>query len=169
MSDASKEIVQIVDRNNRPAGQVPRHVMRRDGLTHRASYILVFNRAGELFVQKRTLTKDVFPGFWDVAAGGVVLGGESYEQSAYRELFEELGVKDTQLEFLFDHYYADQQNKVWGHVFSCCAEGPFVLQQEEIDEGIFLSPEEILARSNSEPFTPDGIEIVKRYLILRDK
>ncbi len=167
MSSPDKEIVQIVDTCNRPVAQVPRHIMRRDGLIHRASYILVFNRVGHLFVQKRTIIKDVFPGYWDVAAGGVVLGTESYEQSAYRELQEELGVEDTRLTFLFDHYYADQQNKVWGYVYSCCSDGPFILQKEEIDEGKFLSIDEILRLQQSEPFTPDGIEIVKRYQNLK--
>ena len=163
MCKASKEIVQIVDKNNRPVDQVARHIMRRERLIHRASYILVFNSAGQLFVQKRTTTKDVFPGFWDVAAGGVVLADESYEHSAYRELHEELGVQNVQLEFLFDHYYADQLNKVWGYVYRCYSEGPFILQKEEIDEGRFLSLDDILEMDKSEPFTPDGIEIIKRY------
>ena len=163
MSKASKEIVQIVDKNNTPVDRVFRHIMRRDGLIHRASYILVFNGAGQLFVQKRTMTKDVFPGFWDVAAGGVVLADESYEQSAHRELHEELGVENVKLEFLFDHYYEDHLNKVWGYVYRCRSEGPFILQKEEIDEGQFLSLEQILYMAKTESFTPDGIEIIRRY------
>ncbi|NIR17298.1 MAG: NUDIX domain-containing protein, partial [Desulfobacterales bacterium] len=71
-------------------------------LPHRATYILVFNSGGELYVQKRTQTKDVFPGYYDVAAGGVVLAGESYEEGAVRELLEELGIRGTPLEELFD-------------------------------------------------------------------
>ena len=47
-------------------------------LPHRSTYVLVFNSQGDLYVQKRTLTKDVFPGYFDVAAGGVVLAGETY-------------------------------------------------------------------------------------------
>lgn len=79
---AARELVQIVDRDNIPIGAAPRHIMRQHGLIHRASYILVFNCQGELFIQKRTLTKDIYPGYWDVAAGGVVLAGESDHDSA---------------------------------------------------------------------------------------
>lgn len=162
MTSAIEEQVQIVDRHNRPLGAVPRSVMRREALTHRASYILVFNAKGELFLQKRTETKDIYPGYWDVAAGGVVLAGESYEASAERELAEELGIAAVPLSFLFDHYYEDATNRVWGRIFSCRHEGPFILQAEEVAFGRFISVDEALRLSLSEPFTPDGVEILQR-------
>ena len=84
--DPGGEIVQVVDEDNRETGAVTRREMRARGLVHRASYILVFNSRGELFVQKRTVSKDIYPGYLDVAAGGVVLAGESYEEAARREL-----------------------------------------------------------------------------------
>ncbi|MEJ2236291.1 MAG: NUDIX domain-containing protein, partial [Syntrophobacterales bacterium] len=83
---SADEVVIIVDEENNEVGAVPRHEMRAGRLPHRATYILVFNSRGELFLQKRTQTKDVFPGYYDVAAGGVVLAGESYEGGAGREL-----------------------------------------------------------------------------------
>ena len=67
--DAGDELVIIVDKENIEVGVVPRRQMRSGRLPHRATYILVFNAKGELFVQKRTQTKDVFPGYYEVAAG----------------------------------------------------------------------------------------------------
>lgn len=160
-ANPATELVQIVDRHNRPTHVVPRHVMRQQGLIHRASYVFVHNRVGEIFVQKRTMTKDIFPGYWDLAAGGVMLAGETDEESASRELHEELGVT-AELEYLFHHYYASEINKVWGAVYRCVHEGPFTLQKEEVAFGEFLSIETILARSSTEPFTPDGLEILAR-------
>lgn len=154
-------MVQIVDRENRGIGSVARCIMREQGLIHRASYILVFNRAGELFVQKRTTNKDIYPGYRDVAAGGVVLADESYEQSAARELYEELGVKG-QLRFLFDQYYEDDKNRVWGRIFSCIHEGPFTLQKEEVADGCFMTIRAALDLSEKEPFTPDGLLLLER-------
>jgi len=162
MNTATEEQVQIVDRQNRPSGVEPRGVMRRQALTHRASYILVFNREGELYLQMRTMNKDIYPGYWDVAAGGVVLAGESYEASAERELAEELGISGIPLVFLFDHYYEDATNRVWGRIFSCRHEGPFTLQAEEVAYGRFLPVDEALRLSLIEPFTPDGVEILQR-------
>ena len=156
-----EEIVQIVDRRNREAGSAPRGTMRREVLTHRASYILVFNSHEKLFLQKRTTTKDIYPGHWDVAAGGVVLAGESYEDSAARELAEELGVT-APLVHLFDHFYEDSANRVWGRIFRCTHDGPFTLQAEEVASGCFITVAAALALSRTEPFTPDGVEILRR-------
>jgi 8-oxo-dGTP pyrophosphatase MutT (NUDIX family)/predicted alpha/beta hydrolase family esterase len=162
MKNPADEIVQIVDEKNQVAGSCPRGVMRAERLIHRACYILVFNRKGELFVQKRSIIKDVYPGHWDVAAGGVVLAGESYEQAAGRELLEELGIQDVPLTFLFDNYYEDEHNRVWGRIFTCFHDGPFTLQAEEIDHGRFMGMEEALALSKTEPFTPDGVELLEK-------
>jgi 8-oxo-dGTP pyrophosphatase MutT (NUDIX family) len=160
----AEEIVQIVDRDNKVTDALPRHLMRSRGLIHRASYILVFNHRQEVFVQKRTTTKDIYPGYWDVAAGGVVLASESYEQSASRELTEELGVSEIPLTPLFDHYFEDEDasNRVWGRVFRCTHEGPFTLQPEEVESGLFMPVPQILESSLREPFTPDGILILKK-------
>jgi 8-oxo-dGTP pyrophosphatase MutT (NUDIX family) len=158
------EIVLIVDKDNNEAGSAPRHEMRAGGLYHRASYILVFNSNGELFVQKRTMHKDIYPGYYDVAAGGVVLAAESYHQSARRELHEELGIRNASLTALFTFFYEEGGNKVWGRVYSCIHDGKLVLQAEEIESGFFAFPEKVLALSAEEPFTPDGLYILKRYL-----
>ena len=156
------EIVQIVDSENLPIDAQPRHEMRRLNLIHRACYILVFNTQGELFLQKRTADKDVYPSCWDVAAGGVVLAGESYEASALRELEEELGVQDALCLPVFDQYFEDLGNRVWGRIFTCLHNGPFVLQAEEVESGQFLSVDQVLALGESEPFTPDGLAILRR-------
>lgn len=158
------EIVLIVDRNNKETGSAPRHEMRAKGLLHRACYILVFNSRDELFVQKRTMSKDIYPGYYDVAAGGVVLAGESYDESARRELAEELGIRNIALTSHFVFFYDAGKNQVWGRVYSCIHDGGLTLQAEEVESGFFAAPEDVLALSKKEPFTPDGIYVLKRYL-----
>lgn len=162
MSLPAEELVEIVDRDNTPIGAVTRRIMRQQNLIHRASYILVFNRQGQLFIQKRTATKDIYPGYWDLAAGGVVQAGETYLESAARELREELGVAGVKLKHLFDQYFEDEHNKVWGRIFSCVNNGPFTLQAEEIDYGRFIPLSEIEALHRSEPVTPDGMALLRR-------
>lgn len=161
-TNPAEELVEIVDRENTSLGAVTRAIMRQQNLIHRASYVLVFNRKGELFIQKRTMTKDMYPGYWDLAAGGVVLARESYLDSAIRELQEELGVTGVQLRHLFDQYYEDTHNRVWGRIYSCTSEGPFTLQAEEIAYGRFIALSDIHALHQSEPVTPDGMALLHR-------
>ncbi len=163
MSPADEQVV-IVDRENREIGACARRQMRAEALVHRSTYILVFNSRGEIFVQKRTLTKDIYPGCCDPTAGGVVLAGETYEQGAARELAEELGVRGVPLEPLFDFFFEEDRCAVWGRVFRCVWDGPMTLQAEEVESGEFLPPEEVLRRASQEPYTPDGIQALRRYL-----
>jgi 8-oxo-dGTP pyrophosphatase MutT (NUDIX family) len=162
MNNPRDETVQIVNEENTEIAAVSRRIMREQQLIHRACYILVFNQTGDLFVQKRTMTKDVYPGYYDVAAGGVVLAEESYEESAQRELAEELGIEGVALTPCFDNYFEDTANKVWGRVFRCKHEGPFTLQKEEIESGGFMNVTQILDAADSQLFTPDGIEILRQ-------
>lgn len=161
---AADEIVAIVDERNNIVGSARRRDMRAQRLPHRSTYILVFNSQGELYVQKRTTTKDVFPGFYDIAAGGVVLAGETYEQGAERELEEEMGIRGVPLRRLFDFYFEDAATKLWGCAFSCTYDGTVVLQEEEVESGAFVAVDEILRRAQVEPFTPDGLYVLQRYL-----
>ena len=159
-----EEIVAIVDENNRVVGAQPRSKMRAEGLRHRANYILVFNSRGELFLQERTMSKDIYPGYYDVATGGVVLDGESYDESALRELEEELGVSGVDLKRHFDFYHEDVGNRVWGRVYSCVYDGEIVLQEEEVASGGFYSISSVLEMSTSQRFTPDGTYVLQRFL-----
>ena len=168
MMSAADEIVVIVDEHNNVVGAAPRREMRAQRLPHRSTYILVFNSQGALYVQKRTMTKDVFPGYYDPAAGGVVLAGESYEESAQRELYEEMGIRDVPLTPLFTFYFADERTRVWGKVFTCVYDGALVLQPEEVESGEFLPVPEILRRAQTAPYTLDGMYVLRRHLHLTD-
>lgn len=135
--------------------------MRAENLPHRATYIFVLDAEGRVLVQRRTETKDLFPGYYDLAAGGVVAAGESYEECALREAGEELGIRDTPLARRFDFHYTDDSTRCFGRVFVCRHEGPFVLQEEEVAAVAFHSPDEI-ARDELAPVTPDSMVAFRR-------
>jgi 8-oxo-dGTP pyrophosphatase MutT (NUDIX family) len=163
--DPSAELVTIVDRSNNVVGSATRRRMRAERLPHRCSYILVFNPRGELYVQKRTPIKDIYPGYWDPAAGGVMQVGETYEESAAREVGEELGVRGVELLPLFDLWFEDDRSAVWGRAFSCVYDGELALQAEEVEFVEPMTPAEVLRRAaGGELFTPDGLVVVERYL-----
>ncbi|MFN0027997.1 MAG: NUDIX hydrolase [Acidimicrobiales bacterium] len=89
---AGTELVDWVDEHDQVIGVVTRERMRREGLLHRAVYVVVFDAAGRVVVHQRAPWKDVWPGVWDVAFGGVLAAGEDYALAARRELAEEAGL-----------------------------------------------------------------------------
>lgn len=164
MTDPGDEIVAIVDADNRVVGSMPRREMRAQRLPHRSTYVLVFNSRGEVYVQKRTRTKDVFPGHYDPVAGGVVLAGESYIEGARRELEEEMGIRAAPLESLFEFYHADEHSRVWGAAYRCVYDGPVTLQEEEVESGAFMPVDAVFQAATTQPFTPDGLYVLRRYV-----
>jgi isopentenyldiphosphate isomerase len=163
-TNPSDELVDILDESGRTIAVVTRAEMRARGLPHRCTYILVFNRRGELFIHQRTATKDVFPSYWDVTVGGVSAAGESYDDGARRELAEELGIPSAPLDRLFPFRYADDRTVVHGMVYRAVHDGPFRLQPEEIVRGEFVALDEMPKRTAADPFCPDGLAVLREYL-----
>src|SRR5271157_2327940 len=122
------EIFDVVNDRDEVIGQEKRGEVHRLGLKHRAVHVLVFNRRGEVFLQKRSMKKDTFPGAWDSSSSGHLDRGEDYDACAVRELREEIGLVVAQPParlFKLDACAATGWEFVW--VYRWEAEGPFEL------------------------------------------
>ena len=164
-SDA--ESIAWVDEQNHELGALPRLQLRQRGLIGRATFILLFNSAGELCVHRRTLSKAVYPGYWDVAAGGMVAAGESYVDSAARELEEELGVSGVELSAHGQFFFDQPDNRIWCAVFSAVWDGPLQVQPEEVMEAGFIPVAQALAESETRPYCPDSLAALQRFVATR--
>jgi 16S rRNA (adenine1518-N6/adenine1519-N6)-dimethyltransferase len=159
----------VVDENDRPLGESPRQEVHGNNLRHRAVHLFIFNPKGELFLQKRARWKDRHPLLWDSSAAGHVEAGEEYDQTAMRELREELGVgaaltpvvklpcsERTGWEFIW--LYRGEHN------------GPFTLARTEIEYGEFF-PVEVVSRwvkARPDNFAPGFLDCWAAYLVGRD-
>ncbi len=159
---ASTEWVDIVNENNEVIAQSSREQMRAECLRHRATYSVVHDGMGKILVQRRTETKDFQPGMLDATAGGVVQADEQMLESARREAEEELGIAGVPFADHGQFYYEDKHCRVWGGLFSCVSHGPFALQEEEVSEVCWLTPEEITARCDE--FTPDSLKALALWM-----
>lgn len=141
------ELLSVVDENDCIIDSRPRHEIHAQGLRHRAVHILVFNDNEQLFLQKRSMKKDLNKGLWDTSAAGHVDNGESYHPCALREAKEELGINilDT-LTPLFKLTPTPQLGMEFIQVYQCRHNGPFVLAPDEIDEGRWFSQKTISQR-----------------------
>lgn len=133
------EMVDIVDDDDNVIGRVTREKMQENSLLHRSANIFVFNSKGEIFVHKRNQNLPLYPGMFDVKAGGVVRAGESYEDCAERELKEEVGIEKAKLEFLFPLRFRSGNNNNNRKVYRCVYDGKIRLQPEEVESGRFMT------------------------------
>ena len=167
----SEEIFDVCDERDEVIGQNTRAEVHRLGLRHRAVHVLVFNSRGDVFLQKRSMTKDTFPGAWDSSASGHLDTGEDYDPCAVREMREELGIAvNGPLERLFKINACNEtgQEHVWVYKYEC--EGPFCLHPEEIESGEWFTVDRLneLLRKRPQDFAsalillwPKAVEILQ--------
>ena len=134
----------VVDENDGVIGAAPRREVHGNNLRHRAVHIFLFNRAGELLLQKRSRWKDRHPGLWDSSAAGHVGAGEEYDATAARELREELGAT-TDLTRVAKLPASEQTGQEFIWLYRGKQEGPFTPARAEIDAVQFF-PLEVVAR-----------------------
>jgi len=91
-TDPQHELLDVVDENNVVISAATRGEIHAKGWRHRACHIIVFNTTGQVFVQRRSLSKDSGAGLWDSSSAGHVDSGEAYAACAVREVEEELGL-----------------------------------------------------------------------------
>jgi isopentenyldiphosphate isomerase len=140
----SEEIFDVVNERDEVIDHKPRNEVHRLGLLHRAVHVLVFNARGEVFLQKRSMTKDREPGKWDSSSSGHVDSGEDYDACAVRELREEIGlIVQKTPERLFKINACAETDQEFVRVYRCAAEGPFQLHPDEIEGGEWFVPEAV--------------------------
>ena len=146
------EVFDVVDEQDFVIGQATRAVVHRDKLWHRAVHTLVFNAQGQVFLQKRSMAKDMAPGCWDSSCSGHLDAGEDYDHAVVRELGEEIGVflAKAPVRLLYETPRAETGWEfVW--VYRLEHEGPFTLHPAEIETGEWRDPESISAAIVASP------------------
>ncbi|HEX4640999.1 MAG TPA: 16S rRNA (adenine(1518)-N(6)/adenine(1519)-N(6))-dimethyltransferase RsmA [Chthoniobacterales bacterium] len=158
-ADNSSELFTVVDENDRIVSQAPRGEVHGNNLRHRAIHAFIFNGQGELFLQKRTRWKDRHPLLWDSSAAGHVEVGEDYDETAARELEEELGVK-AELIRVVKLPCSERTGWEFIWLYRGQHDGPFTLARTEIEHGEFF-PVEIVERwlkARPQEFAPGFLE-----------
>jgi isopentenyldiphosphate isomerase len=160
VSKAGEELVDIVDHNDNVLYQCTRKEMRAKVLCHRAVFIAIVNSAGELLVHQRSALKDLWPSYWDIAVGGVVAAGESYDDAALRELDEEVGIAGVPLMALGMGTYSDNMVRLVGKCFMATYDGPLVLRDGEVVATEWVSQSDLQQRLLERNFLPDSKELL---------
>jgi isopentenyldiphosphate isomerase len=126
--------------------------------------VLVFNRGGDLLLQKRSYTKDVAPGRWDTSVGGHVGFGEHVMISSQREMEEELGIVGYEPEYLYSYMHSNPYETELVMSYRCIYEGKITFNQEEIDEVRFWSFDDIMDTVGKEVLSDNFEHEFQTYL-----
>jgi mutator protein MutT len=151
----SEEYFDIINDSCKIIGKSTRAECHKNkSLAHRVVHVLVFNSKGELFLQKRSMNKDIQPGKWDTSVGGHLNIGETFDQAVCRELKEELGITAT-VKHLYDYWMYSSIETEYVRTYLCMYDGEIVFEPEEIDDGRFWNVAEIEENIGTGIFTPN--------------
>ncbi len=165
------EAVEIVDEGDRPLGVMPLPDALRQALSHRVVLTLLYDAAGRVCLQRRSLGKALYPGRWDLSSSGHVRAGESREDAAIRELFEELGVRAPRLALVAETPATPETGHGFTTLYSAGGfSGIIVPDPAEVCEVSFVDRDELeaLVEGFREMLTPALVHFWERGLIFPD-
>src|SRR5437879_10750119 len=159
-----KERFPVVDEMDRILRYAYRSKVHGDNLRHRAVHILIFNAAGEVYLQKRSRWKDRHPLLWDSSAAGHVCAGEGYDEAAQRELQEELGI-NVPLEKVLKLPASARTGQEFICLYRGLLRGDPKPHRREIEAGVFCSPAIVdgWIAARPEDFAPGFVECWGAY------
>src|SRR5881409_3896078 len=161
---AKNEQFPVVDKNDEILRAASRSEVHANNLRHRAVHILLFNPAGEVYLQQRSRWKDRHPLKWDSSAAGHVGAAESYDETAQRELKEELGI-NGRLEKISKLPASERTDEEFVWLYQGGVVGNLSPNRTEIETGAFF-PETVIdgwVAARPEDFAPGFIECWKVY------
>lgn len=157
--DPGDEAVEVIDEAGQVVEVVGRAEVRARNLLHRSVFVAVVNQADELLVHRRATWKDVSPGRWDIAFGGVVGAGEAWEAAAARELAEEAGLT-ADLEYLGEGTYEDAVVREVARVYLARHDGPPTFADGEVAEAAWVPRRQLCPWLDAHDVCPDSVALV---------
>jgi isopentenyl-diphosphate Delta-isomerase len=147
----------LVNEEDQPVGTMEKMEVHQQGLLHRAFSVFIFDRQGNMLLQKRAAGKYHGAGLWTNACCSHPYPGESTESAAERRLFEELGF-NTPLKKAFEFVYKakvenDLTEHEYDHVFIGTYEGEINPDEEEVSDFRYVSISQIKKELEEQPGT----------------
>ena len=163
------EILNLVNEKDEIIGEVVRSDAHAKGLWRQRATVFVFNSKNELLIQQRTPNMS-WPNLWAASASGHVLFNETYQQSAQRELKEEIKI-ECNLKSIGKIKTQNQapSGKIENEnheIFICQSDGPFKIQKQELLQVKFESISNLKnqIKKNLQNFTPGFVKEFEFYL-----
>lgn len=163
-ADKTEEWFDVVNEHDQVIERRPRSEVHRLRLRHRAVHIFVRRSDGQLLIHQRTETKEEFPGVWTSSASGHVSAGESYAESAARELTEELGIS-VPLHRCYGFEACPETSMEFTELFECQWDGEINPDPAEIQDTRWVDLETLASDVDRQPecFSPAFLLLLTWY------
>ena len=122
---------------------------------HPVVHLHIIDRFGRIYLQKRALTKDFLPGYWDTAVGGHITYGEQAEESLYREAAEELGIQAFNAIPLESYVYETERERELIFVYAMVGHPELAPDNGEVSEGKWWTVGELESAWDKDILTPN--------------
>lgn len=165
-----EELFPLVNEQGEVVGKATRASCHNGSMwLHPVVHLHVFNSRGQLYLQKRPMSKDIQPGMWDTSVGGHVDWGETIEQALRREAREEIGLLDFEPRKLFQYVFRSDRETELVHTYCIHHDEPLFPNPKELEEARFWNVEDIRTALARNIFTPNfehefSLLVQKKYI-----
>ena len=167
MSNIKEEWFPLIDETGLVVGKALRSECHSGSmLLHPVVHLHIFDTQGLLYLQRRSMSKEIQPGKWDTAVGGHVDYGETIEEALHREVREELGITGFEPIHNFTYLFQSSVEREMVYSYRTIYEGDIVIDPEEIDEGRYWDIDEVMAHMGKGVFTPNFEDEFQRLLTI---
>lgn len=161
-----EEWLPLVNEKGEVTDQAPRSLCHSGSkLLHPVVHLHIINDQREIFLQKRSMKKDLLPGKWDTAVGGHIGLNEKVEDALKRETYEELGITDFEARFVGSYIWESSREKELVFSFICTRYNTIHIDNDEVDEGRFWNKTEIEKGIRANLLTPNLIHEYNNLLL----
>lgn len=160
-----EEIFPLVDSDGTVTGKATRsHCHDGSMLLHPVIHLHIFDSKGNLFLQKRSAKKDIFPHLWDTSVGGHIDWGETPAQAVLREANEELNLSNLDICYIGKHVMQTQFERELTYCYYAISDQKPQPDMDEVSDGRFWTLNEIGQKIGSGVFTPNFEYDFKSFL-----
>lgn len=151
-----EEMLPVLEESGLVCGQASRAYCHGGSkLLHPVVHLHILNRMDKLYLQKRSMKKDLLPGYWDTAVGGHISYGEGILEALYREASEELKFYDFNPVKICDYIFESEAEREMVFVFAAVGDFRPEPDHDEVDEGRYWSMDEIEESLGKSVLTPN--------------
>ncbi len=147
------ELIEEIDWHGNVLKLRPKTDLKQAQFPHKGALVIPRTAGGKIILARRAADKHPFPNVWVCAAGGHVSAGETFEETAEREMLEEIGIR-VPVSFVSATKHDTPQERVLLHTFTTQQEldvDSFTLDLTEVQYCKAFTIEEVLRMIETTP------------------